>query len=67
VEKILLEIGEDPSIVLEVHNESNEEIKDLFDNRINDPHLPYRVFLLVNKGTEGWNCPLYTQQPWQGS
>ncbi len=57
VEKTLLGIGEDPSIVLEVHNESKEEIKDLFDNRINDPHLFYRVFLLVNKGTEGWNCP----------
>lgn len=56
VEKRLLEIGEDPSIVLEVHNESKEEIKDQFDNRINDPYLPYRVFLLVNKGTEGWNC-----------
>jgi len=56
VEKVLVEIGEDPSIVLEVHNESKDEIKDLFDNRINDPHLPYRVFLLVNKGTEGWNC-----------
>lgn len=56
VEKTLLEIGEDPSIVLEVHNESKEEIKDLLDNRINDPYLPYRVFLLVNKGTEGWNC-----------
>ena len=57
VEKTLLEIGEDPSIVLEVHNESKDEIKDLFDNRINDPSIPYRVFLLVNKGTEGWNCP----------
>ncbi len=56
VERALVEIGEDPSIVLEVHNESKDEIKDLFDNRINDPHLPYRVFLLVNKGTEGWNC-----------
>jgi len=56
VEKILMEIGENPSIVLEVHNESKDEIKDLFDNRINDPYLPYRVFLLVNKGTEGWNC-----------
>ena len=56
VEKTLIEIGEDPSIVLEVHNETGEEIKDLFDNRINDPHIPYRVFLLVNKGTEGWNC-----------
>lgn len=56
VEKTLVENGEDPSTVLEVHNESKEEIKDLFDNRINDPSLPYRVFLLVNKGTEGWNC-----------
>jgi len=56
VERTLIEIGEDPSRVLEVHNESPEEIKALFDNRINDPHLPYRVFLLVNKGTEGWNC-----------
>jgi len=56
VEKTLIEIGEVPSIVLEVHNESKNEIKDLFDNRINDRYLPYRVFLLVNKGTEGWNC-----------
>jgi len=56
VERVLIDIGLDPSIVLEVHNRSPENIKDLFDNRINDPHLPYRVFLLVNKGTEGWNC-----------
>jgi hypothetical protein len=56
VQKTLVEIGLDPSIVLPVDNESKDEIKDLFDNRINDPHLPYRVFLLVNKGTEGWNC-----------
>lgn len=56
VEKALIEMGEDPSIVLEVHNESKDEIKDLFDNRINDTYLPYRIFLLVNKGTEGWNC-----------
>jgi len=56
VEKTLIDMGLDPSIVLEVHNKSSEDIKDLFDNRINDPHLPYRVFLLVNKGTEGWNC-----------
>ena len=56
VEKILIELGLDPSVILEVHNESKEEVKDLFDNRINDSHLSYRVFLLVNKGTEGWNC-----------
>jgi len=56
VEKNVIDQGLDPSILLEVHNESPEDIKDLFDNRINDPYLPYRVFLLVNKGTEGWNC-----------
>lgn len=56
VQRTLVEMGLDPSIVLSVDNESSDEIKDLFDNRINDPHLPYRVFLLVNKGTEGWNC-----------
>ena len=26
-------------------------------NRLNDPASPHRVVLLVNKGTEGWNCP----------
>ena len=56
VEKAVIKQGLDPSVILPVHNESPEEIKDLFDNRINDPALPYRVFLLVNKGTEGWNC-----------
>ena len=56
VEKKSLELGLDPSIVLEVHNKSPDDVRDLFDNRINDPYLPYRIFLLVNKGTEGWNC-----------
>jgi len=57
VEKSIIKYGLDPSVILPVHNASPEEIKDLFDNRINDSSLPYRVFLLVNKGTEGWNCP----------
>ncbi|MCS6876110.1 MAG: DEAD/DEAH box helicase family protein, partial [Aquificaceae bacterium] len=57
VAETLINMGLDPSIVLEVHSKSDPKIQDLFDNRINDPHLPYRVFLLVNKGTEGWNCP----------
>lgn len=26
-------------------------------NRLNDPRAPHRLILLVNKGTEGWNCP----------
>lgn len=56
VEQTLISLKLDPSIVLQVDNRSTDEIKDLFDNRINDPNIPYRVFLLVNKGTEGWNC-----------
>jgi hypothetical protein len=57
IEKVLIDIGLDPSILLEVHNRSPEDVRDLFDNRINDSRIPYRIFLLVNKGTEGWNCP----------
>jgi hypothetical protein len=56
IEKTLIKQKIDPSIILEVHNESPEDIKDLFDNRINDPRISYRIFLLVNKGTRGWNC-----------
>ncbi|MCD6557404.1 MAG: DEAD/DEAH box helicase family protein, partial [Candidatus Aenigmarchaeota archaeon] len=57
VEKTLLKIGQDPSIILEVHNKSKQDVKDFFNNRINEIHNPYRVYLLVNMGTEGWNCP----------
>ena len=57
IEKVITKHGLDPSVVLPVHNASPDNIKDLFDNRINDSALPYRIFLLVNKGTEGWNCP----------
>jgi hypothetical protein len=57
VEQNLIGLGLDPSTLLEVHSQSPEDVRDLFDNRINDHHIPYRVFLLVNKGTEGWNCP----------
>lgn len=30
--------------------------RDAFE-RLNDPATPHRLILLVNKGTEGWNCP----------
>ncbi len=56
VEQKVSELGLDPSIVLEVHNESDDNVKDLFNSRINDPNNPYSVYL-VNMGTEGWNCP----------
>ena len=58
VEQVLIDKGIDPNlVVLEVHNKAPKEVKELFDNRINDSAIPYRIFLLVNKGTEGWNCP----------
>lgn len=57
VEKTLLGLGEDPSTVLVVNSKSSEDTKDFFNNRINEVTNPYRVYLLVNMGTEGWNCP----------
>lgn len=57
IEKKVVELGLDPSIILEVHNKSDNQIKNLFNNEVNNPHNPYRVYLLVNMGTEGWNCP----------
>jgi hypothetical protein len=57
VEKRVLSLGLDSSIVFDVNNRSDEQKKDLFNNRVNEIHNPYRVYLLVNMGTEGWNCP----------
>ncbi len=56
VESALIEIGLSPSIVLRNTSESSKDEIDAF-NRLNDPTSPHRVILLVNKGTEGWNCP----------
>ena len=57
VEKKVIEFGLDPSVVFEVNNKSDEKKKDYFNNRINEVSNPYRIYLLVNMGTEGWNCP----------
>lgn len=56
VEATLSEIGLGPAVVLRNTSDSGLEEVDAF-NRLNDPDSPYRVILLVNKGTEGWNCP----------
>lgn len=57
VEQTLINKGIDPvNTILEVHSKAPTKVIDLFENRINDPSVPYRIFLLVNKGTEGWNC-----------
>lgn len=43
-------------IILENTTKSSRAEIDAF-NRLNDPTSKHRVILLVNKGTEGWNCP----------
>lgn len=49
--------GIDTSTVLAVHSKSSEDTRREFYRVANDPSSPYRVILLVNMGTEGWNCP----------
>lgn len=56
VEATLAEAGYPATIVLRNTSESTQQEIDAF-NRLNDPRSPHRVLLLVNKGTEGWNCP----------
>lgn len=48
--------GLPPTTVLRNTSRSTAAEVDAF-NRLNDPEAPHRVILLVNKGTEGWNCP----------
>lgn len=59
IDTILTEIGLNPTICL-VNTSDYILTKDTdieAFNRLNDPSSPHRVILLVNKGTEGWNCP----------
>ncbi len=55
----LVQLGLSPSLCLV--NTSDESMTKAADekafNHLNDPAAPHRVILLVNKGTEGWNCP----------
>ena len=48
--------GYSPAQVI-VNTSKSTQAEVLAFNRLNDPRSPYRVVLLVNKGTEGWNCP----------
>lgn len=57
VESALAIKGIDPTTVLAVHSKSPEENKRAFYRVANDPRSPHRIILLVNMGTEGWNCP----------
>jgi hypothetical protein len=56
VEAALAKLGLAPALCLRNTSESTQPEVDAF-NRLNDPTAPHRVVLLVNKGTEGWNCP----------
>ncbi|MGH7460356.1 MAG: DEAD/DEAH box helicase family protein, partial [Longimicrobiales bacterium] len=56
VESALAGLGLPATLALRNTSESAKEEVDAF-NRLNDPTSPHRVILLVNKGTEGWNCP----------
>jgi type III restriction enzyme len=56
IETRLSALGISPDLVLSNHSGSTAAEIGAF-NRLNDPSAPHRVILLVNKGTEGWNCP----------
>jgi len=59
IDQALVEAGQSPALCLV--NTSDDALTKQADidafNRLNDPQAPHRVILLVNKGTEGWNCP----------
>jgi len=56
VEQTLMELGYPTDIVLRNTSKSTQAEIDAF-NRLNNPKSPHRMILLVNKGTEGWDCP----------
>ncbi len=56
VEAKLLAMGLPTDLILENTNQATVAEIAAFE-RLNDPAAPHRILLLVNKGTEGWNCP----------
>jgi type III restriction enzyme len=57
VDTTLAEIGVPASVVLEHTSKTPQANEDAFNRLAHDPTAPHRVILLVNKGTEGWDCP----------
>ncbi len=59
IDRALAEAGQSPALALV--NTSDDSLTKQADidafNALNKPDAPHRVLLLVNKGTEGWNCP----------
>jgi hypothetical protein len=56
IEARLAALGLSPDLALSNHSGSSSAEIAAF-NRLNEPSATHRVILLVNKGTEGWNCP----------
>ncbi len=57
IESALNAHGIGPDTLLAVDNKSSEATRRSFEAVARDPAAPHRVMLLVNMGTEGWNCP----------
>lgn len=57
IESALLTFGIGTDTLLAVDNKSSEATRRSFEAVARDPAAPHRVLLLVNMGTEGWNCP----------
>jgi type III restriction enzyme len=57
VESALVLHGLGTDTVLAVDNKSTEATRRNFEAVARDPAAPHRILLLVNMGTEGWNCP----------
>ncbi len=57
VDTTLAELGLPATLVLEHTSKTPKENEDAFNRLAYDYAAPHRVILLVNKGTEGWDCP----------
>ena len=57
VESALALRGIGTDTILAVDGKSNEATRRQFEAVARNPEAPERVLLLVNMGTEGWNCP----------
>jgi hypothetical protein len=57
IDSALARRGIGADVVLVVDNKSNDATRRAFEAVARDPAAPHRILLLVNMGTEGWNCP----------
>ena len=57
VESALAQRGIGTDTILAVDGKSSEATRRQFEAVARNPEAPERVLLLVNMGTEGWNCP----------